>query len=140
MSTEEQVREWYEAALMDFRSARRALEAGDFPDACFHAQQMAEKALKAFLRANNIIPWGHNIEALLLKASQLGLEVDDLLSRADDVRRLSEQYMAPRYPNFRAEIGMSLSDYTEELALGCLSLAEEILRRVKGWLSARGLI
>jgi len=140
MSTQEQVREWYQAALMDLRSARRALEDEDYPDACFHAQQVAEKALKAFLRANNIIPWGRNIEALLNRARQLGLQVDDLLARSDDVRVLSEQYMAPRYPNFRAEMGISIEDYTEELAQRCLSLAEEILRRVEGWLSARGLI
>ena len=125
---------------MDLRSAHRALEDEDYPDACFHAQQVAEKALKAFLRANNIIPWGRNIEALLNRARQLGLQVDDLLARSDDVRVLSEQYMAPRYPNFRAEMGISIEDYTEELAQRCLSLAEEILRRVEGWLSARGLI
>ncbi|HID18228.1 TPA: HEPN domain-containing protein, partial [Candidatus Bathyarchaeota archaeon] len=135
-----QIREWYDASLMDLRSARRALEDRDFLDACFHAQQAAEKALKAFLRANGIIPWGHDVEALLLRARKLDLPVDDLLAEPDEIRMLNEQYMAPRYPNFRAEIGMSIEDYTEELAERCIKLAEEIFRRVEGWLSARGLI
>ena len=140
MSTEEQVKEWYLAALMDLRSARRAVEGEDFPDACFHAQQAAEKALKAFLRANNMVPWGHDIEALLSRAHAFGLPVEDLLARPEDIRMLSEQYMAPRYPNFRAEMGIELEDYTEAFARRCLRLADEIVRRVRDWLSRRGLI
>jgi len=136
----EQVKEWYLAALMDLRSAKRAMEGEDFPDACFHAQQAAEKALKAFLRAHNMVPWGHDIEALLSRARALGLPADDLLARPEDIRMLSEQYMAPRYPNFRAEMGIELEDYTEAFARKCVQLAEDIVRRVRSWLSERELI
>jgi len=140
MIRREQVREWFDASLRDLRSAHRALDGGDFPDACFHAQQAAEKALKAFLRANDVIPWGHDIEALLRWAGRLGLSVGDLLAEPEEIRMLNEQYMAPRYPNFRAEIGLSIEDYTEELADRCIRLAEDIVRRVEEWLSTKGLI
>ena len=76
----------------------------------------------------------------MLRARRLDLPVDDMVADPDEIRMLNEQYMAPRYPNFRAEIGMSIEDYTEELAERCIKLAEEIFRRVEGWLSARGLI
>lgn len=47
-----ETREWVEKAEGDFRTARRELLAPDSPNydaACFHAQQCAEKYLKARL-------------------------------------------------------------------------------------------
>ena len=87
-----------------------------------------------------MIPWGHDIEALLRWAGRLGLSVGDLLAEPEEIRMLNEQYMAPRYPNFRAEIGLSIEDYTEERADRCIRLAEDIVRRVEEWLSTKGLI
>jgi len=135
-----QVKEWFEAAVLDMGSARRAFRDGDYPDACFHSQQAAEKALKAFLRANGVIPWGHDVEGLLRRAVDFDLPLRHLLSRGGELRFLSEQYIAPRYPDYRVERGITLSDYTEERARRCLELAEEIFEGVRGWLVERGLI
>jgi HEPN domain-containing protein len=62
-------REWVEKAEGDFATARRELRARKAPNydaACFHAQQCAEKYLKARLQEENI-PFGrtHNLTALL---------------------------------------------------------------------------
>lgn len=62
-------REWVEKAEADFTSARRELRARNAPnydDACFHAQQCAEKYLKARLQELSL-PFfkTHNLMALL---------------------------------------------------------------------------
>lgn len=62
-------REWIEKAEGDFATAGRELRARKNPNyeaACFHAQQCAEKYLKAILQEQSI-PFGrtHNLIALL---------------------------------------------------------------------------
>ncbi len=61
--------EWVKKAEGDFISAQREYRARRLPNydaACFHAQQCAEKYLKACLQEKNI-PFGktHNLSALL---------------------------------------------------------------------------
>ena len=60
---------------------------------------------------------------LLRRAGRYGLKVDDLLPEA---ARLSDQYLAPPYPNFREEIGLRIEDYTEGLAKDFLKVAEKV--------------
>jgi HEPN domain-containing protein len=61
--------EWVEKAEGDFATAGRELRARRQPNydaVCFHAQQTAEKYLKAFLHENGIIfPKTHNLIELL---------------------------------------------------------------------------
>ncbi len=62
-------REWVKKAEGDFISAQREFRARKAPNydaACFHAQQCAEKYLKAILQEHNIV-FGktHNLLALL---------------------------------------------------------------------------
>ena len=63
-----EAREWLDRAELDLRLAERALRippalAGG---AAYHAQQAAEKALKAFLAAHNApFPHTHNLSLLL---------------------------------------------------------------------------
>ena len=61
--------EWIEKAEGDFATVQRELRARKAPNfdaACFHAQQCAEKYLKALLQEANV-PFGktHNLIALL---------------------------------------------------------------------------
>jgi HEPN domain-containing protein len=64
-----EVIEWVEKAEGDFISAKREYRARKRPNydaACFHAQQSAEKYLKAYLQAINIpIPKTHDLVRLL---------------------------------------------------------------------------
>ena len=61
------VRGWLRKAESDLTSAKLALAAGQALDrACFHAQQAAEKCLKAYLMAHEIeFPFIHNLEKLI---------------------------------------------------------------------------
>jgi len=64
-----EVTEWVDKAEGDFISAKReyrARKAPNFDAACFHAQQSAEKYLKAYLQALKIpIPKTHDLVRLL---------------------------------------------------------------------------
>lgn len=61
--------EWVEKAEGDFATAGRELRARRYPNydaACFHAQQVAEKYLKAFLQEHGrTFPKTHNLVELL---------------------------------------------------------------------------
>jgi HEPN domain-containing protein len=61
--------EWIEKAEGDFRTMRRELHARSAPNydaVCFHAQQCAEKYLKAFLHEHGqVVPRTHSLLELL---------------------------------------------------------------------------
>ncbi|MGB9775790.1 MAG: HEPN domain-containing protein [Anaerolineae bacterium] len=61
------VRGWLRKAGSDLTSAELCLEAGRALDmVCFHAQQAAEKCLKAYLTAYGMdFPFVHNLEKLI---------------------------------------------------------------------------
>lgn len=57
---------WLRKARSDFTALEAALEAGSFDAACFHAQQAAEKSLKAYLiHAGVEFPFTHNLTRLI---------------------------------------------------------------------------
>ena len=89
---------WMQRARPDLQLARAALRArGVLPeDACFHAQQCAEKALNALLLHREIaFPKTHAIEVLLdlLKAS--GMTIPESV---DEAFELSDYAVQSRYP------------------------------------------
>ena len=121
------VKSWYEDAMRDLMKANKCIKLGWNSDSCFYSQQAAEKIIKAFLRSKGIIARGHKLESLLKRSEAYGLEASDIL---EDARRLSDQYIAPRYPNFREERGIKLENYTEDFANYCLRTAKMIWERV----------
>ena len=100
------VESYLENASKDLRTAERmSEEPGDFRDVvCFHAQQCAEKSLKAVLLAKGVeTPRTHDLERLLE-----GLP--DSLSRSeilnDDCTLLTDFGVAPRYPGWEPVSGV----------------------------------
>lgn len=96
--------EWVEKAEGDYATALRELRARKAPNydaACFHAQQVAEKYLKAFLQehAQNI-PKTHSLVDLLA----LVLEIDTSFHMIrPDLIRLDRYAVRFRYPGERAD-------------------------------------
>ncbi len=89
---------WLQRARSDLRLGMAALEtAGVLPeDACFHAQQCAEKALKGLLCHLNIaFPRTHVLEVLLDLLKVNGVNVPDNVDRAFG---LSQYAVQTRYP------------------------------------------
>ena len=95
--------EWVEKAEEDFHVAQRECRARKFPShnaACFHAQQSAEKYLKARLQeAGTPFPRTHSLPALL----QLVLAVEPLWSALSPaLNNLNAYGVNFRYPGANA--------------------------------------
>jgi HEPN domain-containing protein len=101
-------REWVGKAEGDWHTALRELRArtNRNPDAaCFHAQQCAEKYLKALLQENGIaFPRAHALELLLGLLDPTEPSWTDMRS---NVRKLSEAAVAFRYPGESADIALA---------------------------------
>lgn len=98
------VAEWVEKAEGDFATAGREIRARKSPNydaVCFHAQQCAEKYLKAVLQANDKnIPKIHNLIELM--ALCLPIDPSFEMLRADLI--IMERYsVRVRYPGESAE-------------------------------------
>jgi HEPN domain-containing protein len=100
MTDNELIADWLHHASNDLISARHLFEdlrPRQTEIAAYHSQQCAEKALKAFLCANDIeFPKTHN----LLKLFQLCAEIDGGFSEIEiECQRLNPYGTITRYPN-----------------------------------------
>ena len=96
--------EWIAKAEGDFRTAHRersALEWPNFDAACFHAQQCAEKYLKArLIEAEIAFPRVHDLEALL----NLVLPVEPAWEELrEGLQQLTDMAVEVRYPGMTAD-------------------------------------
>ena len=97
-------REWVEKAEGDFATAQREYRARQSPNydgGCFHAQQMAEKYLKAYLQEYNLpIPRTHD----LIELEILCLNRDPTFGMIEpDLKNLNAYAILFRYPGQNAE-------------------------------------
>jgi len=110
------VSQWLHKAEQDMK-AGEALLSADPPflyPACFHAQQAAEKYLKAFLTWHQIeFPKTHNIERLLDLLKQAEPETAAALSEADE---LTPYGVDIRYPGDQPEPDLAATCRAVELA------------------------
>jgi HEPN domain-containing protein len=88
---------WLAAAAEDLAWARHAAAGGFHAPACFHAQQGAEKAVKAvhYSRGARVVI-GHNVRSLI---QSLEPRVPTLDALVDAGRELDLFYIPTRYPN-----------------------------------------
>lgn len=96
--------EWIEKAEGDFRTAGRELRAKTLPNydaVCFHAQQCAEKYLKARLQEADIaVPKIHDLTALLDLLLPHDPELETLRFA---LGMLTDYAVEVRYPGFSAD-------------------------------------
>lgn len=112
--------EWLAKADVDLSAANALLSAGDLSDVvAFHAQQVAEKALKAFLVWHQIeFPKTHDIERLLELCASVEPEVAAALASAAELTPYGVEYRYPgEYPPVSKEAA-ELSLATAQLVLG----------------------
>lgn len=121
-------------AREDLKMAELALDAGLFNQACFHAQQCAEKALKAALaRAGALIPRTHALADLWEELPQALQEA--LQPQRDAILELDSFYIPTRYPDALPGTlpeGLPRREHAER----ALRTARACLEAVEAWVSA----
>ena len=120
-------KDWLAHAESDLNLARVARERKDvLPEqACFHAQQSAEKALKAVLLSKRIeFPLAHDLKMLV------GLLQENAISFPPEVREagsLTPYAVETRYPGHLEEVTSSDVDEAIRIADGVFTWASGIL-------------
>ncbi len=125
---------WMRQAEDDYRFARAALAGRFHAQACFVAQQVAEKAVKAVhysLGARTVI--GHSIQVLLGKLNARAGVTEDLREIGG---RLDQYYVSSRYPD--ALPGIAPADaFSRDQARAAVRSAGKILQWARKQLRAR---
>lgn len=113
---ERKVAEWIAFADEDLRVARQALKLSSscpYRIVAYHAQQCAEKYLKAFLVYKRVdFPYTHDISRLLELSLKHGSWANDLVAAV----RLTSYAVTARYPGEDAKINKKEALYSIELA------------------------
>ena len=119
---------WLSQAAADLHWAELLAREGGWHLACFLAQQVTEKALKAFLYAQGEeIVLGHSVERLCRAAAHYRPEF------AEKARRwslLDGYYIPTRYPNGLPG-GIPADVYTQDAAASAVALAAEAVAWVR---------
>lgn len=124
---------WLRQAEEDLHWARMLSEQGGFHLACFLSQQIAEKALKAFLYGQGEeIVIGHSVERLCRAAAQYDAEFGD---KSRSWSLLDGYYIPTRYPSGLPD-GIPADVYTRAAAEQAVQLASEVVEYVRGKLDA----
>ncbi len=114
--------EWMDHARSDFRLAQNRLPGLRFEHLCFHAQQAAEKAVKALLIHHGIqFPYVHDLSVLLSLLAEAGESVPESVELCS---QLTPYAAVMRYPGMAERV-------TEEDHAEALQLAEGVMRWVK---------
>jgi len=99
-----ETKEWIAKAIADFSTAQREVKVVDNPNydaVCFHAQQAAEKYLKAIIiESGRCVPRTHDLEVLV---NLLTDQLSDLNQILHNARILSAMAVEVRYPGMSAD-------------------------------------
>ncbi|MFQ5899546.1 MAG: HEPN domain-containing protein [Candidatus Methylomirabilia bacterium] len=131
-SEREEGERWLEQAEIDLGWAQLLADRGGYHLACFLAQQVGEKALKAFLYGQGEeIVLGHSIERLCREASRWDPRFGEHVSRW---AILDGYYVPTRYPNSLPD-SIPARVYTRDAAQDAVRLTGEIVTFVRDWFS-----
>ncbi len=122
------IREWVAKAEGDFATMMRESQVIDTPNydaICFHAQQCAEKYLKARLQESNI-PFGKTHDLVLLLNDVLPIEPDWGFLRSS-LQALTDFAVSYRYP------GISADETLAREAVDSCVMARDAIRQSLGW-------
>jgi len=128
MSNPDDPRTWIAKAENDLLNVRNNLNAEQVPwdTVCFHAQQAAEKMLKAFLVARGrVVSRTHDLVALLAEAVAVGGPLDSLEA---DCRLLTPYAVLFRYPT-------AGEDPSEQEGRRAVAAAERVCEQVRAALA-----
>lgn len=122
-----EIKWWLKASQNDAEAAALLKEKGFYNLAVFHAQQAAEKALKAFCLKYKRPGFSHSCLDLLKKIDSFGVKVPREVTEA--ARRIDPHYIIARYPNGLA--GSPEEYYDQKLATEAEKWMRQILNFVE---------
>lgn len=125
----ETAKRWLAQAEHSLVMTRSLADGGFWSGTCFHAEQTAQLALKAFLfyrgrRSVNI----HSIQSLALEC---GGEDGDFLAFRDYGQVLDRYYLGTRYPDVLPEPAIPFESFNQRDASEALDYATEIVQLVR---------
>ncbi len=124
----ETARRWLGQAEHDLAMAKRLQEESP-ADACYFAEQAAQKGLKAFLyRHGSRGQPEHSIGFLTRKCGEFD---PSFTPRADLWQMLDQYYVATRYPDAVADPAMPFEIYSVAQAAEAIHVALEVLESVR---------
>jgi len=124
----EAARRWLRQAEHDLAITRGPEQRGDSSDACFMAEQAAQKALKAFLigHGHRSVPI-HVVAQLAERCAQL----DPAFAVHITAGCVLDQYDIPtRYPDALAPPAVPFASYTQERGMTAVAAAQAIVALV----------
>lgn len=128
----EEGQRWLSQAKEDLKWANHLANEGGYHIACFLAQQVTEKALKAYLYSQGIeFVFGHSVAKLSSQAAQYH---PGFVEKAGRWSLLDTYYIPTRYPNGLPD-GIPAKVYTQDAARGAVSLADEAVSYIDQLLS-----
>ena len=124
---------WLRQAEHDLRIARGHHERGDYSDACFMAEQAAQKALKAFLiwQGQRSVPL-HSVAQLAERCAEFD---PDFAAHITAGRILDQYYIPTRYPDALAPPAVPFESYTQEQGARAVMAVQTLLALVTQKLS-----
>jgi HEPN domain-containing protein len=124
----EEGKRWLRHAEEDLEAAQSLLDAEKYYMVCFVSQQVAEKALKAYLYAQGEeFLFSHSVWKLCQLSSNYDKEFSGLRTK---VKNLDIYYVEARYPN-SLDSGIPAEFFEEKDATQARKMAEEVIIFVK---------
>ena len=117
-------KDWFAQAENDLSWGYDSFKSGHFAQACFIAQQTAEKALKSLAFFHGI----DMVKSHSLKIIANALDLNDEIQK--NARKLDLYYISSRYPDAFSE-GAPFEYFTAEQAKDALEMANTILLKIK---------
>lgn len=128
---EHEASRWLQQAEADLDTAKYNLKGNRHYLVCFLAQQVAEKALNAYLYSQGEqIVLGHSVAQLSDQIKEYGIEIDGL---ADEISTLDGYYIPTRYPNGLPD-SIPARVYNGKSAEDALELAEKTVNFIRNLL------
>ena len=122
---------WFHTAKDDLDTSIVLKKNNKFAHSCFHAQQAAEKAVKAIWYFEDADPWGHSVKKLIDDLEGINLVVYNTLSKAIRLATILDRFYIPtRYPNGLPDITPDVAFNVEDATI-CIEAARNILEIVR---------
>ncbi len=123
---------WLEQAEHDLSACEYMIKGSFYSNACFLAQQSAEKAVKAYLyfKGQRTV-YNHSVVELVERSASFDKEFDNLINEASFLDRF---YIQARYPDALPG-SVPYKTFIDDDGKKALSACEKILKLVKGKIS-----